>query len=219
MGLFYNSLQLQELKYDENIGLHEFLVQYDKRLSDQCKIFAPIKNKKIIKRGTKPWNDNKLREQKKYIRKRSKIWYKYKKTHQWKAYTVERSKYNKLLYVSKWECDKNEFASNSDKTLHIYNLMAKLTDGINANPLPESTSHKDLSEEFADFFFLKIRENLDTYEKYELNFESPLFSLENFKAISELEIRNNLLTLQTKSCEVDRIPTSIIKKNFDYFIK
>ena len=40
---FCNSLKLEELNYDENIGLHEFLAQYDKRLSDQCEIFVPIK--------------------------------------------------------------------------------------------------------------------------------------------------------------------------------
>ena len=100
--------------------------------------------------------------------------------------------------------------------------MAKLTSGISANPLPESTSDKDLSEEFADIFLvkiLKIREHLDMYENYEPNCESSLFSLENFKAISELEIRNILLNLQTKSFELDRIPTSIIKNNLDNFIK
>ena len=37
--------------------------------------------------------------------------------------------------------------------------MAKLIGGISANPLPESTSNKDLSEEFADFFLLKNSEN------------------------------------------------------------
>ena len=62
--------------------------------------------------------------------------------------------------------------------------MAKLTGGISANPLPESTSGKDLSEEFTDFFLLKvlkIREDLDKNEKYEANFESPVFSLETLR--------------------------------------
>ena len=62
--------------------------------------------------------------------------------------------------------------------------MAKLTGGISVNPLPESISDKDLSEEFADFFLLKIlkiRENLDKYEKFEPNCESLLFNMENFK--------------------------------------
>ena len=34
------------------------------------------------KRENKPWYDDKLREQRKYRRKTSKIWYKYKETHQ-----------------------------------------------------------------------------------------------------------------------------------------
>ena len=156
------------------------------------------------------------------MRKRGKIWYRYKETHQWKAYTVERSKYNKLLYLTKWDYHKNDFTSNRCNSKHLYNLMAKLTGGISANSLPESTSDKDLSEKFADFFLLKIlntRENQDMYEKYEPNCERQLFSLENCKAISELDIRIILLTLKTKSCELDEIPTSIIKNNLDYFIK
>ena len=56
----------------------------------------------------------------------------------------------------------------TDITKHLYNLMAKLTGGISANSLPEIKSDKDLSEEFEDFFLLKIlksRENLDKYKK------------------------------------------------------
>ena len=45
---FCNSLKLEELNCDQNIGLHEFLVQYDERLSDQCKIFVPIKITKLL---------------------------------------------------------------------------------------------------------------------------------------------------------------------------
>ena len=87
------------------------------------------------------------------MRKRRKIWDKYKETHQWKAYTVERSEYNKLLYMNKWDYHKNEFTSNRGNPKHLYNLMAKLTGGISTTPLPESKSDKDISEEFADFFF------------------------------------------------------------------
>ena len=155
-----------------------------KRLGDQYKIFVPIKNKKIIKRETKPWYDDKLREQKRYMRKRRKIRDKYKETHQWKAYTVERSKYNKLSYMTKCDYHKNEFTSNRGNSKHLYNLMAKFTGGVSENPLPPSTSDKDLSEEIADFFLLKIlkiRENLDKYEKYEQNCESPLFGMETLR--------------------------------------
>ena len=72
------------------------------------------------------------------------------------AYTVERSKYNKLLYMTKWDYHKYMFRSNRGNPKHSYNLMAKLTGGISANPLPESTSDKDLSEEFAGFLHLKF---------------------------------------------------------------
>ena len=106
------------------------------------------------------------------LRIRRKIWDKYIETDQWKVYTVERSKYNKLLYVIQWDNYKNEFTSNGGNSKHLYNLMTKLTGGISANPLPEYTPGKDLSQKFEDFFLLKIlkiRENLDKYEKFQLN--------------------------------------------------
>ena len=102
------------------------------------------------------WYDKKLREQKRYMRKGRKIWYKYKETHQWKAYVVERSKYNKLLDVTKEDYHKNEFTFNIGNSKHLYNLMAKLNGGISANPLPKSTYDKDLSEAFADFLHVKF---------------------------------------------------------------
>ena len=60
------------MNYDEGIGLHEFLVQYDKRLSEPSAIFVPIKNKKIIKTETKAWYDDRLREHKRSMRERGK---------------------------------------------------------------------------------------------------------------------------------------------------
>ena len=66
--------------------------------------------------------------------KRRKIWDKYKETYHWKAYTVERSKYNKLLYMNKWDYHKNEFTSNRVNPKHLYNLITKLTGGISTNP-------------------------------------------------------------------------------------
>ena len=44
------------------------------------------------------------------------------------------------------------------------------------------------------------------------------FPLSNFGVLSDTEIKCSISKLQTKSCELDLVPTKILKENIDYFI-
>ena len=68
-------------------------------------IVAPEKEKVISMRKLPIWYDEDVREQHCIVKKRERIWQKYREDHQWKAYKVERNRYN-------------HFFSNKEKKQH-----------------------------------------------------------------------------------------------------
>ena len=64
---------------------------------------------------------------------------------------------------------------------------------------------------------VKIRDDLSNVELYDLVWCDVPFP--NFSVLSETEIKHSISKLQTKSCELDLVPTKILKENLDYFIK
>ena len=100
--------------------------------------------------------------------------------------------------------------------------MLKLTGGINANPMPDGKSKNDIAEHFAEYFLqqiVKIRDDLSHVELYDPLWCDVTFPLMNFSVLSETEIKHSISKLQTKTRELDLVPTKILKENLDYFIK
>ena len=87
---------------------------------------------------------------------------------------------------------------------------------------PESTNDNELAEEFADFFLskiLNIRQALDDKLLYEPDKLDILQQFSKFKKVNNAEVKNTIMSLSTKSCELDCIPTNILKENIDVIIE
>ena len=88
------------------------------------------------------------------------------------------------------------------------------------NPLPDSVSDEHLAEDFANFFMGKIDkicENLVHHSDY-VSDKKHRIDITNFRPFSEDEVSSLIGELNTKSCELDTIPTSLIKKFKDDFL-
>ena len=87
--------------------------------------------------------------------------------------------------------------------------------------MPDHTSDMDLANVFADFFFNKIttiRDNLLHIEPYAPTEVNNITPLDTFVSVSDKEIENIIKKLATKSCELDSIPTRILKDALPVFI-
>ena len=86
---------------------------------------APIEEKKP-KRRNRPWYSNKLLEQRKITRNRERIYNTYKQEHQWKAFTRERNRYNRILDFNKrhnFVTQVTEETNDSKKLFKIINNL------------------------------------------------------------------------------------------------
>ena len=83
-------------------------------------------------------------------------------------------------------------------------------------PLPTRRSDKELAEEFASFFLskiIKIREELDHYPWYQPS-KSDIPEFINFRKLEEDQVRKLVMSTKSKSCELDPILTTLLKKSY-----
>ncbi|VDI82656.1 Hypothetical predicted protein [Mytilus galloprovincialis] len=79
--------------------------------------------------------------------------------------------------------------------------------------MPAVENENELPDKFADFFMNKIktiRDSLRSFDDYKPLFKDvPLFT--SFKNLSEDEVKTIINKLQCKSCELDILPTKVLK--------
>ena len=91
------------------------------------------------------------------------------------------------------------------------------------NPLPDSDSDKELANNFADFFINKIkviREQLNEYPIFNLSVNSkPIPTMLNkFEPMLAEDITLIIKSMDSKSCELDVIPASLLKDIIPHII-
>ena len=92
---------------------------------------------------------------------------------------------------------------------------------VSKNPLPEYENDEELANRFAKFFvdkIQKIRDGLDSYPLYNPPVHDMTFDMDAFYEIDENMVKKVINKLQTKSCELDIIPTYILKDNIEKFL-
>ena len=98
--------------------------------------------------------------------------------------------------------------------------MSNITGVHKDNPLPDSESNQDLADKFADYFMEKINKTRDALK------DKPLYQptcrnaleLNIFNPVAEDEVTKSIKKLATKSCELDSIPTKLLKEIIDILI-
>ena len=98
-------------------------------------------------------------------------------------------------------------------TKALYSIVNSSLGIRHHNPLPEG-KNIEVAEEFADFFLnkiLTIRNELQHHPLYKPSAEDcNIFS--TFSALDEDEVTRLIMKLNTKSCEMDIIPTHVLKE-------
>ena len=105
-------------------------------------------------------------------------------------------------------------ANSKGDSKKLYALVSKLTGTKSENPMPSGISDSTLSDNFADYLLKKIskmRDSLNEFDKYKpLNKSAPV--LDKFKELSQDEVKLLIGDLNTKSCELDILPTHVLKQ-------
>ena len=187
---------------------------FETNLMDLLNKIAPEKKVQCHQRPKQLWYTTELREQKRIVRNRESKWLKYRENHLWLAYKRERNRYNAMLTYHKSQqiCQRVRDAKGNTKKLH--RVINKVMGKRDENPLPTHSSEQALSEDFADFFLNKI---ITIRESFELNEEFLIKPLDtpHFRRFAKLTsdaIKKIVYSMNTTSCELDPIPTGVLKE-------
>ena len=100
--------------------------------------------------------------------------------------------------------------------------MSELTSSIKENPLLIGKSNNIIAEEFADIFLSKIQQicdSLESYEKFSPEQHQCASEVSSFAPMTESDVATIIKGMVSKSCEIDPIPTTILKDILPSVIK
>lgn len=205
---------LAGLGIEDDLEVDSIVTNLECNLREIIDKHAPVKKKRVTIRKSVPWFSKEIKELKRDMRKKEKIWRTYQQDHQLVAFKAARSIYRNALDKKKVEVYSSKVEQYKGDAKSLYKLVFSLTGAESENPLPEDKNDRDLAEEFADFFIGKI-ENIRSSLAHHPNYK-PTYrhcsQLTEFESYEEEEVKGLIEELNTKSCELDVLPTSVLKR-------
>ena len=161
-----------------------------------------------------PWYDTEAREQKRIVRKLERRFIKYKLDSLWTAFKKARNKYNTLLNYKKRESIRSKIKDCSTNSKKLHKIITNLTKPQEDTKWPKHMSKSELADSFADYFkskILTIRRLFNNTKPYKCE-PTGAPKLRKFAPLTQDQVKAVICSLSTKSCELDLIPTQILKK-------
>ena len=215
----------ESLQIDENDTVEEMLTKYTSITKTLIDKHAPEKSKLITKHPNTPWYTEELRAEKHKRRKLERKWRSTRKAEDKEAYKEQCKAVNKLVDSTKTWYYSNKLTEVTGNQKQVYNIINRLLHRTNKQILPQRDSLSNLCDEFADFFadkIVKIREELER-NLLNMNLANTNVSadthnvtvFDTFKMVTEEEVEELVISTANKSCELDILPTWLLKDNLD----
>jgi hypothetical protein len=210
-----------------NMSVDQTLEMYNYVMTEVLDQHAPLKKKTVPDRPKLPWFDEGITSE---IRLRRKMERRWKKDHtnceKFIEFYRQRRKVSNQLDVAEKAFYKQRLAENKYNYKQVFTICNKLLNRNADLPLPETQSTQDLADGFNRFFLDKIgklrtkleegNNNGSSYHSIEMSHNLPPEDILNFyEQISEKNLCKVINNAKSKSCELDPVPTTILKDNLD----
>ena len=204
-----------DLGHTENMRDLELINKtYEEELSGMLYQLAPGGTRHITRKEKRPWFNDDIASLRGVLRRSEKPWMRIRSENNWSIYKQIRKQYQDMLTVKKKGKISRKLEECGSDGKKLFQLVYHLT-GCKPNfPLPTRKSDKELADEFANFFFskiVKIREEPDHHPLYQPS-KSDIPKFSNFRKLQEDQEKKLVRGTKSKSCELDPIPTTLLKK-------
>ena len=130
---------------------------------------------------------------------------------------------NTMVDEAKSEYFKEKISQADGDQRAIFKIVEKLIHSKGRLLLPTCNSMKSLCERFGNFFVTKIQKIRDYLDTVDTHMYEPgdIYGgekLETFVPASEEEIRKIITKSSNASCDLDAIPTSLLKEHIDILL-
>ncbi len=203
----------------DDIDLDCLSEEYDSILRGLVDKHAPAKSRVRYLRPHSPWYTNDLREKKQELRRYERKWVK-------SGLHVDKQIFREKCALYKHDLELAKTSYHRDQILacdqsQLFKLVDSMCVQKSTKILPSHDSPEILANEFASFFEDKVTNlcgNFNASRIQALNNDStepPMHKLDVFTAMSEDEMRDLVMSMPTKSCPLDPMPTWLVKPCLD----
>ncbi len=190
---------------------------------------APVCKRTITIRPSKPWYNNEIAEAKHYRKQLERKWRKTKSTSDRQLFVEQRLRVTRLIDQAKTDYYGGKITECADDQKSLFKIVEQLLHNKGPEKFPTHNDSFHLAETFSSFFInkiVKIRDQLDIEENSTcldaaaLTNEGPPVCkvLEEFVPLTEEEVSILIAKSPSKSCELDPLPTSILKEHLDLLL-
>ena len=166
------------------------------------------KKVQYIDRPKKPWFNKYINEQR-IVTNRDRIYKKHRGNDHWRAYTIERNKYIRLVKFHRHTITK-QIMANSKDTKQLFRIVNNLTGCNTYNPLPPGNTREEIAEGFAEFFsnkITKVQQSFTGTSQYHPIEETNMLKLTNFRPLTDDEVKREIMSMKITDCKLDQIST------------
>ncbi len=196
--------------------VNELVAVYTEICTSLLDKYAPFTTKTVSVCRRLPWYNEEIRQAKRLRRRLERKWRKSGSLHDHSAYLNQVHHVNDLILQAKTDFFKSKIVSASSKDL-FHTVKGLLNRSGNSLPVHDSAS--DLATKFAMFFKSKVDKISADFDTCYVIDTVPHDSgettgiLQCFKPVSVEEVEQVMSKLSNKTCDLDPLPTWILKQN------
>ena len=184
---------------------------------------APLTKKVVTVRPDSGWFTEEIRLSKQKRRTAEQLWRKTRLEIHKQLYKKAKLETNALINECKHNSIKKKITENKGNSKELFNIMNSLTKNDNSSSLlPSHTEPRELADKFNTYFIDKIttiRSNLENATNTPVleneSKMSPPLTLGEFEPATTDDIAALIRKSPNKQCQLDAIPTSILKACVD----
>ena len=204
--------------------LSELYKQYHQILKTLLDKHAPIKTKSVSQKPPAPWMTPEIIKSKQRRRYLERVWRKSRSSLDRSRYTRQCHQCNREMSKAKSHYYENMVSTNSATPKQLWECINKILHRRPAPSLPTHASIKSLCNSFSSHFKDKISVIQSTFTGHtphtvHADFPQLNFQLASFEPATTTEVRKIIMSSPSKSCDLDPIPTILLKACLDVLIK
>ena len=185
---------------------------------------APIKSKYVSQKPPAPWMTPEINQSIRRRRYLERVWRKSRSSLDRSRYTRQCHLCNRQMSKAKSYYYENMVSNNSATPQQVWKCINQILHSRPAPSLPTHASIKSLCNYFPDHFKDKvslIHSAFTDHTPDTVNADSPQQNsqLESFEPATTAEMRKIIMSSPSKSCDIDPLPTILLKACLDILIR
>ena len=202
------------------MDLNSLVTCYNTELRAILDQHAPLVKRSVPVLRREPWYTEYIADARRKARVHERLFKSHGRAEDMIAHKRSLRIWRSMLESTKRQYLSGLISENRNNSKALFRSMNKVMNRKKSNPLPEHNSSKELADEFCVFFkskIDKIRERFDTDDDAAFEYDQSTVhsQLCGFEVIPDSVITSIIKTAADKSCDLDPIPTQLLKECLD----